>query len=94
VTTLGDPLSGARALRSTIQGARKETEEARRLAPRVVEGLLETGLCRLAVPASLGGHEAAPVLALKVYEELAGAEASVAWIAWNNSLPGLFSCHL
>jgi alkylation response protein AidB-like acyl-CoA dehydrogenase len=34
------------------------------------------------------------VLALKVYEELSGAEASVAWIAWNNSLPALFSCHL
>jgi alkylation response protein AidB-like acyl-CoA dehydrogenase len=34
------------------------------------------------------------VVALRVYEELAGAEASVAWIAWNNSLPGLLSCHL
>lgn len=94
MTTLPDPLSAVRAARSTIQGARKETEEARRLAPRIVEALLESGLCRLAVPASLGGHEAAPVLALKVYEELARAEASVGWIAWVNSLPGLFSCLL
>jgi len=91
---LRNPLEAARALRSTIQAARKETEEARRLAPSVVEGLIETGLCRLAVPASLGGHEAEPVLALKIYEELAGAEASVAWITWNNSLPALFSCRL
>jgi alkylation response protein AidB-like acyl-CoA dehydrogenase len=60
----------------------------------VVESLVETGLCRLAVPASLGGHEAEPVLALKVYEELGAAEASVAWIAWNNALLGLLSCHL
>jgi alkylation response protein AidB-like acyl-CoA dehydrogenase len=94
MTTLGDPLNAARGLRVTIQEARKETEEARRLAPQVVKGLIETGLCRLAVPASLGGHEAEPVVVLKVYEELAGAEASVAWIAWNNALPGLLSCHL
>src|SRR4030095_4421383 len=94
MTTLSDPLGAARALRVTIQSARKETEETRRLAPQVVKGLIETGLCRLAVPASLGGHEAPPVVALKVYEELAGAEASVAWVAWNNALPCLLSCHL
>src|SRR5262245_34516103 len=94
MTTLRDPVNAARALRVTIQRARKETEEARRLAPQVVKGLIETGLCRLAVPANLGGHEAAPVVALTVYEELAGAEASVAWIAWNNALPCLLSCHL
>jgi alkylation response protein AidB-like acyl-CoA dehydrogenase len=94
MTTISGPLSAAQALRVTIQNARKETEETRRLAPQIVKGLIETGLCRLAVPASLGGHEAAPVVALEVYEELAGAEASVAWIAWNNSLPCLLSCHL
>jgi alkylation response protein AidB-like acyl-CoA dehydrogenase len=66
--TPSDPLAAARALRPTIQGARRETEEARRLPAQVVESLVETGLCRLAVPASLGGHEAEPVLALKVYE--------------------------
>lgn len=94
MTTISGPVSAAQALRVTIQNARKETEETRRLAPQIVKGLIETGLCRLAVPANLGGHEAAPVVALKVYEELAGAEASVAWIAWNNSLPCLLSCHL
>jgi len=94
MATTSDPLSAARALRVTIRNARQETEEARRLAPPVVKGLIETGLCRLAVPANLGGHEAEPVVALKVYEELAGAEASVAWIAWNNALPCLLSCHL
>lgn len=94
MTTISDPLSAARALRVTIQSARKETEEARRLAPQVVEGLVATGLCRLAVPAALGGHEAEPVVALQVYEELAKAEASVAWIAWNNALPCLLSCQL
>ena len=91
MTAQHDPLPAARTLRSTILAARKETEEARRLAPPIVAGLIETGLCRLAVPASLGGYEAEPVIALQVYEELAAAEASVAWIAWNNALPCLLS---
>ena len=89
--TLSDPLHAARALRATIRATRQETEEARRLAPQVVAGLIDTGLCRLAVPASLGGHEAEPLVALQVYEELAWADASVAWIAWNNQLPCLTS---
>jgi alkylation response protein AidB-like acyl-CoA dehydrogenase len=89
--TLSDPLRAAQALRATIRTTRQETEEARRLAPQVVEGLIDAGLCRLAVPASLGGHEAEPVVALQVYEELAWADASVAWIAWNNQLVGLAS---
>src|SRR5262249_30950996 len=82
--TLRDPVRAAQALRATIRATRQETEEARRLAPQVVEGLIEAGLCRLDVPVSLGGHEAEPVVALQVYEELAWADASVAWIAWNN----------
>jgi alkylation response protein AidB-like acyl-CoA dehydrogenase len=89
--TRRDPLRAAQALRATIRATRQETEEARRLAPPVVEGLLEAGLCRLAVPSSLGGHEAEPVVALQVYEELAWADASVAWIAWNNQFVCLAS---
>lgn len=89
--TLTDPLRAAQALRATIRATRQETEETRRLAPQVVEGLIDAGLCRLAVPAGLGGHEAEPVVALQVYEELAWADASVAWIAWNNQLVCLAS---
>src|SRR5712691_11949468 len=79
-----DPVSAARALRTTIREARQATEAARCLAPPVVAGLIEAGLCRLALPRDLAGLEAEPVVALQVYEELAYAEASVAWIAWNN----------
>jgi Acyl-CoA dehydrogenase, N-terminal domain len=88
---MNDQLRAARALRTTIRATRQETEESRRLAPQVVEGLIAAGLCRLAVPASLGGHEAEPGVALQIYEVLAGADASVAWIAWNNQLVGLAS---
>jgi alkylation response protein AidB-like acyl-CoA dehydrogenase len=48
----------------------------------------------LTVPESLGGHEAEPLVGFDVYEELSSTDASVAWIAWNNALPGLLSRYL
>jgi alkylation response protein AidB-like acyl-CoA dehydrogenase len=91
---MSDPLNAARALRPTIRSLRHETEETRRLPSSIVHGLINAGLCRLTVPHSLGGREAEPLVGFEVYEELASAEASVAWIAWNNALPGLLSRHL
>ncbi len=52
MATLSDPLRAAQTLRETIKEHRKETEETRCLGPQIVEGLIETGLCRLVVPAS------------------------------------------
>ena len=88
---MNDQLRAARALRTTIRATRQETEEARCLAPKVVEGLIAGGLCRLAVPASLGGHDTEPATTLQILEELAWADASVAWIVWNNQFVGLAS---
>jgi indole-3-acetate monooxygenase len=68
LASMNDQLRAARALRSTIRATRKETEEARCLAPQVVEGLIAAGLCRLAVPASLGGPETEPEVCLQIYE--------------------------
>ena len=76
VGSMNDQLRAARALRNTIRAMRKKSEEARRLAPQVVEGLISAGLCRLAIPASLGGHETEPKVVLQILEELAGADAS------------------
>ena len=88
------PLIAARALRTTIKTVRHQTEVARCLPASIVDKLIEAGLCRLTVPESLGGHEAEPLVGFDVYEELASADASVAWIAWNNALPGLLSRYL
>ena len=88
------PLNAARALRTTIKAVRGETEGARCLPASIVDKLIEAGLCRLNVPENLGGHEAEPLVSFDVYEELASADASVAWIAWNNALPGLLSRYL
>jgi hypothetical protein len=43
--TLSDPLQAVRALRATIRATRQETGEARRPAPQLVAGLMDSGLC-------------------------------------------------
>jgi len=70
--------------------AREDTEAARKIAPTVVKQLSELALFRMGLPKSLGGWEGNPVETLKVYETLASAEASVAWIVWNNHLACTF----
>lgn len=86
-----EAVAAARALGPGLIEARSETEEQRCLPEPIIAALVESRLCRVAVPSEQGGLELDPVVALQVYEELAKAEASVAWFAWNNSLPGLFS---
>jgi indole-3-acetate monooxygenase len=84
-------LERASQLHQLIRAARDETEHQRRLAPDVVRALAEVGLFQLAVPEADGGLEAPPAAALAVFEELASAEASAAWIVWNATLPALMS---
>lgn len=86
-----DVIATARALRPRISEHRSESETLRHLPDPIVIALKDSGICRIALPSSVVGLELNPVLALQVYEELAKAEASVAWIAWNNALPCLFS---
>lgn len=73
---------------------REETESARRLAQPVVEQLGALELFRMGLPRSLGGWQDNPIETLKVYELLAQAEASVAWIVWNNHLACTFGRYL
>ena len=83
-------LDSARALLPLIRKSRAETEAQRRIAAPVVEELRKARLCRIALPPEVGGLALAPLEALAVYEVLAGAEASVSWIVWNNALPCFF----
>ena len=73
---------------------RVETESSRRLAPAVVKRLVDLKLFKMGLPKSLGGWEDNPVETLKVYELLASAEASVAWVVWNNHLACTFGRYL
>jgi indole-3-acetate monooxygenase len=82
-----DAIAAAGDLKPLITRLRGDTEANRLIAAPIVDRLRETRLCRLAVPRELQGLELPAAAGLEVYEALAAAEASVAWIAWNNALP-------
>jgi len=82
-----EALEAAREMLPLIARHRGETESSRRIAQPVVDSLRRSRLCRLAIPRELHGLELPTTHALDVYEMLAGAEASVGWIVWNNTLP-------
>jgi alkylation response protein AidB-like acyl-CoA dehydrogenase len=84
-------LEDARNMVSLIIEQRQETESGRRVAAPIVKKLIDTRLCRMAVLEDLGGLEMSPVDALPVIEILAGAEASVSWTVWNNTLVNYLS---
>lgn len=84
-------LEMAQNLVPVIEEQRDETEAGRRIAKPIVDRLIEARLGRMAVVEELGGLEMPTPDALRVYETLAGAEASVSWVTWNMSLPCLFS---
>ena len=69
-----DAIAAARALRPLIFEMRSETEKQRQLPDEIVAALTESGICRIALPSALGGHELNSVLALEVFEELATSE--------------------
>jgi indole-3-acetate monooxygenase len=83
-------LASARELQPLIRRLRDTTEMQRQIAAPIVDALRGAGLCRMALPAELAGLAVPPAEALAVYEQLAMAEASVAWIVWNSSLPCFF----
>ncbi len=80
-----------RDLLPLIRDQRDVTENDRRLAPPIVDALRSARLCRGAISRKLGGLELTTPEALALYETLARAEASVAWIVWNNALPAFFA---
>jgi alkylation response protein AidB-like acyl-CoA dehydrogenase len=85
-----DPVSAAREILPLITSLRRETEADRRIARPIVDRLVDARLCRMMVPRALEGLEVPIPESLAVYEDLASAEASVAWVVWNNGLPCLF----
>ena len=87
----GEALSAAAGLRDLILENRAATEKDRQLPDPVVASIRECRLGRMALPAEYSGLETPVAEALAAFETLAEAEASVAWIVWNSSLPCWFA---
>jgi indole-3-acetate monooxygenase len=74
-------LDNVRALLPEIEARAEEIEQAREVPRDLAEKLRSAGVFRRYVPRSHGGDEMWPDEGLTVIEELARADASVAWVA-------------
>jgi alkylation response protein AidB-like acyl-CoA dehydrogenase len=74
-------LENVRALLPEIKARAEEIEQARAVPRDLAEKLRAAGVFRRYVPRSHGGDEMWPDEGLTVIEELASADASVAWVA-------------
>jgi len=79
------PLEAARGFRERILAERERVESERRIPDDLARDLARAGLFRLSLPAAYGGLDLAPMESLAVFEELARADASVAWCVWNGN---------
>ena len=75
-----DTLERVRALRPLICEAADEQERSGRLDTRVVEGMRQAGIYRMAVPRAYGGDELSPAQVLAVAEELSSMDGSTGWV--------------
>jgi indole-3-acetate monooxygenase len=78
-TTTEPILDAVKALTPSITVRAEEIERARRLPTDLVDELVAAGCFRMLVPRSRGGAELDLPVQMRVLEELARADASVAW---------------
>ncbi len=78
-------LEAARAFRPRIIADRDRIEAARRIPEDIARELAQAGFFRMFLPESYGGLDLTPMAAMEVFEELAKADASVAWCVWNGN---------
>jgi indole-3-acetate monooxygenase len=69
-----------------ISKLRHTTENNRCIAEPIVQALRQSDLCRMLLDTGTPSQYT-PEEWLRVLETLAGAEASVSWLVWNNTLP-------
>ena len=79
-------LETAKAFRPRILAERDRIESDRRLPDELARELAKAGFFRIFLPAAYGGLDLSPVEAIDIYEELARADASVAWCVWNGNV--------
>jgi len=78
-------MEAAKTFRPRILAQREGIEAGRRLPEDLVRELAHAGFFRIFLPAAYGGLDLTPMAAAEVFEELARADASVAWCVWNGN---------
>ena len=74
-------MAKAAAIRPILERNAETTDSLRRLADENVQSLLDSGLCRLMVPARFGGHQTSIRTYLDVMAEVGRGCGSTAWVA-------------
>jgi alkylation response protein AidB-like acyl-CoA dehydrogenase len=78
-------LEVARSFRPRVLAERDHIEATRRLPEDLARDLAHAGFFRIFLPKAYGGLDLTPMEAMEVFEELARADASVAWCVWNGN---------
>ena len=78
-------LAIAHDYRPPIFARRDDIETSRRLPEDLAHDLAHAGFFRIFLPAAYGGLDLTPMEGIAVFEELAKADASVAWCVWNGN---------
>jgi alkylation response protein AidB-like acyl-CoA dehydrogenase len=81
----GELLATARELRPHILSQLDAIEACRRLPDDLARELARAGFFRIFLPAAYGGLDLTPMEGIAIFEELAKADASVAWCVWNGN---------
>ena len=74
-------LEAVRKLIPEIEARAEEIEHERRVPAEINEQLMQAGAYRMALPRKYGGVELEPLQSMRVIEELAHADGSLAWTA-------------
>jgi indole-3-acetate monooxygenase len=80
-----DILQSVRTFRSRILMERDRIESGRRIPEEIALELAQAGFFRVYLPSAYGGLDLSPMEAMEVFEELARADASVAWCVMNGN---------
>jgi alkylation response protein AidB-like acyl-CoA dehydrogenase len=78
-------LASARDFQPRLVAQRDVIETSRRLPEDLARDLARAGFFRIFLPAAYGGLDLTPVDGIAIFEELAKADASVAWCVWNSN---------
>jgi alkylation response protein AidB-like acyl-CoA dehydrogenase len=78
-------LKVAREFRPRILAERDDIETSRRVPEHVTRDLARAGFFRIFLPSAYSGLDLTPMEGAEIFEELARADASVAWCVFNGN---------
>jgi indole-3-acetate monooxygenase len=88
------PLAGAQALSAELAAASDDIERTQRIVEPLLTRLHEARLFRMLLPRSAGGDAVEPTVYLRVVEEVARHDGSVAWCLFTGNSSALIAAYL